>query len=101
MKNYHVVDATQRSALSVLGDKPWDVIIDDASHLPMHQLQTLEIFGPLIKSGGYYIIEDIVNLDVAQVLYEAGTKLGFDVTLHDLRPIKNRADDIMLVMKKT
>jgi hypothetical protein len=101
VKNYHVVDATQRSALSVLGDKPWDVIIDDASHLPMHQLQTLEIFGPLIKSGGYYIIEDIVNLDVAQVLYEAGTKLGFDVTLHDLRPIKNRADDIMLVMKKT
>jgi len=99
VKNYHVVDATQRKALEELGGE-WDVVIDDASHLPTHQLQTLDIFGPNVKSGGYYIIEDIVSLEVAQELFVAGTELSFDVTLHDLRPIKNRFDDIMLVMKK-
>ena len=99
VKNYHTVDATQPRALEELGGE-WDVVIDDASHLPVHQLQTLGIFGPLIRPGGYYIIEDIVSLEVAQELYVAAIELGFDVTLHDLRTIKNRFDDIMLVMKK-
>jgi len=99
VKNYHVVDATQRRALEELGGE-WDVVVDDASHLPVHQLQSLEIFGPNIRPGGYYVIEDIISLEVAQELYEAGVKLGFDITLRDLRPIKNRYDDIILVMKK-
>lgn len=99
VKNYHVVDATTRRALEELGGW-WEVVIDDGSHQHVHQQQSLELFGPLIKPGGYYIIEDIVSLDVAQSLYVIGTQLGFDVTLHDLRPIKNRFDDIMLVMKK-
>jgi hypothetical protein len=99
VKNYHVVDATQRRALEELGGE-WDVVVDDASHFPVHQLQSLELFGPLIRTGGYYVIEDIISLEVAQELYVVGCKLGFDVTLHDLRPIKNRSDDIMLVMKK-
>jgi hypothetical protein len=99
VKNYHVVDATQRRALNELSGE-WDVIVDDASHLPVHQLQSLEIFGPFIRTGGYYVIEDIISLEVAQELYVAACKLGFDVTLHDLRPVKNREDDIMLVMKK-
>jgi len=99
VKNYHVVDATRPSALNELPGE-WDVVIDDASHIPEHQMQSLNVFGPKVKPGGYYIIEDIVSLDVAQELYGAGDKLGFDVTLHDLRPIKNRFDDIMLVLKK-
>lgn len=37
----------------------FDIIIDDGSHHPADQLRTLELFFPLLRSGGYYSIEDI------------------------------------------
>lgn len=37
----------------------FDVIIDDASHLMYDQQITLYHFYPLVKPGGFYIIEDI------------------------------------------
>lgn len=36
-----------------------DVIIDDGSHLDMHQIATLQNLFPHLKDGGLYIIEDI------------------------------------------
>ncbi|CAL6330602.1 unnamed protein product [Bathycoccus prasinos] len=43
-----------------LKGQKFDVIVDDGSHVPWHQLFTLErIFGTLLKEGGIYIIEDI------------------------------------------
>jgi|AntAceMinimDraft_1070359.scaffolds.fasta_scaffold22263_2 hypothetical protein len=38
----------------------FDVIIDDGSHVPWHQIFTLEtIFDTWLKPGGLYVIEDI------------------------------------------
>jgi hypothetical protein len=37
----------------------FDIIIDDGSHVDYHQLTTLENFFDKVKSGGFYIIEDI------------------------------------------
>mmetsp|Transcript_8244 Transcript_8244/g.9489 ORF Transcript_8244/g.9489 Transcript_8244/m.9489 type:complete len:371 (+) Transcript_8244:111-1223(+) len=37
----------------------WDIIIDDASHVPYHQVITFEHLWKKVKPGGYYIIEDI------------------------------------------
>ena len=43
-----------------LGDAPFDIIIDDGSHVPWHQIFTLEsIFHTWLKPGGLYIIEDL------------------------------------------
>lgn len=40
--------------------KETDLIIDDGSHHPQHQFNTFcFLFEKLLKSGGYYIIEDI------------------------------------------
>jgi hypothetical protein len=37
----------------------FDVIVDDGSHIPEHQLQTLESLWPILSPGGVYILEDI------------------------------------------
>lgn len=37
----------------------YDVLIDDGSHLPSHQLISFESLWPHIKPGGIYVIEDI------------------------------------------
>lgn len=37
----------------------FDVIIDDGSHLPLHQVLTFQILYPLLNPSGIYIIEDV------------------------------------------
>jgi len=38
---------------------PFDIIIDDGSHIAEHQLATLRNFFPHLEANGYYVIEDI------------------------------------------
>lgn len=38
---------------------PLDLVIDDGSHIWDHQVTSLRYLLPFIKSGGYYILEDI------------------------------------------
>ena len=38
---------------------PWDIIIDDGSHVPQHVMYTFSELWKTVKRGGYYIIEDI------------------------------------------
>jgi len=42
----------------MIGDG-WDIIIDDGSHLPKHQQECLYHLINNVKSGGYYVIEDL------------------------------------------
>jgi len=43
-----------------LFDLKFDIIIDDGSHIPWHQIFTLErLFGDLLMEGGIYVIEDV------------------------------------------
>lgn len=37
----------------------FDIIIDDGSHLPSHQLISFETLWPAIRPGGMYVVEDI------------------------------------------
>lgn len=48
---------------SLYPDK-FDIIIDDGSHNPSHQIKTFERFSKLMNTGGLYIIEDIANGEV-------------------------------------
>lgn len=37
----------------------FDIIIDDGSHMSVHQIASFKITFPFVRSGGYYIIEDL------------------------------------------
>lgn len=38
---------------------PWDIIIDDGSHDPRHQVLTFETLWPYLNAGGLYCVEDL------------------------------------------
>ncbi len=38
---------------------PFDVIIEDGSHMWEHQITTLRTLFPFLKNGGFYIVEDL------------------------------------------
>ncbi len=40
---------------------PFDIINDDASHLPSDQITAFSTLFPYLKFGGYYILEDVVT----------------------------------------
>jgi hypothetical protein len=43
----------------LIGQGPWDIIIDDGSHVPSHMIFSLFSLWSSIKAGGLYIIEDL------------------------------------------
>jgi SAM-dependent methyltransferase len=51
-------DRIEEIVRNEFGAAPIDVIIDDASHQYQHTRRTFEIAFPLLRPGGWYIIED-------------------------------------------
>jgi hypothetical protein len=44
-----------------IGQDGFDVIVDDGSHRPDHQQLTFSVLFPLLRSGGFYFIEDLMD----------------------------------------
>jgi cephalosporin hydroxylase len=38
---------------------PFDIVIEDGSHMWEHQITTLRALFPFVRNGGYYIVEDL------------------------------------------
>ena len=57
----HTGDASspERLGVLVMATGPFDIIMDDASHINSHQIQTLENLISSLNLGGFYVIEDI------------------------------------------
>lgn len=51
----HEISSTYES----LGDRKFDLIIDDGSHIADHQITNFNILKGKMKKGGVYVIEDI------------------------------------------
>jgi cephalosporin hydroxylase len=81
----------------------FNIIIEDGSHDPNHQIQHFRDFSEYVKKGGLYIIEDI-NGFYFNVIKESIEKIAneksFRMIVHDLRGVKGRFDDILIVLKK-
>jgi len=50
----------------------FDIIIDDGSHCPEHQILTFETLFPLMRSNGIYVCEDMSNGVFKAIDYFAG-----------------------------
>ena len=98
----YIGDATLQSTINHFGCE-FDMIIEDASHTIDHQVQHFHDYFRFVKSGGYYIIEDVAesNKDsLAKCLLPLAQEQHFDCDIYDLRHKKSRFDDILFVFKK-
>jgi len=90
-----VGDATRAETFEHLAN--FDVIIDDGSHRLADQLATFHLLWPKLNPGGVYLIEDIHDLEYVQHHFK---QLADIVIIHDWRREKNRADDIIVEIRK-
>jgi hypothetical protein len=83
--------------------KNFDIIIDDGSHYEEDQLLCIKKYIDKLNKNGILIIEDICNEHVANNLfnYVKNNYPKYNVKIIDLRHIKQRADDILLVIENT
>jgi cephalosporin hydroxylase len=88
-------DAALPSVVDHLSGK-YDIVIDDGSHHFANQLSSFFILEPHLSNGAIYVIEDLQNEREAAML----NKLIPGSEIVDLRKIKNRYDDVLLVYKK-
>lgn len=87
-------DAISAAQLAeALGDRTFDLIVDDASHWESHQLQSFEILRPRLRPRGLYVVEDIQHESTANKFRD----LGFEI--EDLRGLRMRHDDLLAVFR--
>lgn len=80
-----IIDRQDILTLDVRGfNTTFDLIVDDASHIPEDQVATFKKLWPLLNKGGWYVIEDVyllrrqepllklVDVDIFKALTEYG-----------------------------
>lgn len=95
-----LVNATKQDEIDkYLKDKnlKFDIIIDDGSHQIQDQLNTVGLLYPYLNEGGIYIIEDIQAIDSQKQYFE---QLGVPIEIIDLRSVKGRHDDVLIIIRK-
>lgn len=94
-------DATRRETAESIGQR-FDLIIDDGSHLPEHQKQTLDVFAPYLKDDGIYVVEDIPfgSDKLRGELATIGRAHGLRMEWLDLTAQKRRFDDILAIFQR-
>jgi FkbM family methyltransferase len=95
-------DATLESTVNHFS-QTYDIIIEDASHTLNHQVQHFHDYAKFVRPGGLYIIEDVAEINkdsLEEHLASYAKQEGFDMYIYDLRPIKNRFDDILFIFQK-
>jgi len=76
----------------------FEVVIEDAGHEINQQLEIYEVLRHYMADGGIYIIEDVQNIDETRELFENIDK-SKTVTILDRRFIKNRYDDVLILIQ--
>lgn len=88
-------DAT-RPDINGLIEGSFDIIIDDGSHMEADQATTFRLLRDRIKKGGLYIIEDILAPDHS---IPRLSRLHDNCEVVDLRKVKGRFDDVLLIYR--
>jgi hypothetical protein len=79
----------------------FDIIVDDGPHT----IESLKIFiknySKMLSENGILVIEDVQSIDWYSILKEELPEdLQRNLKLYDLRNIKNKYDDILIVLEK-
>lgn len=76
---------------------PLTIAIDDGSHVLSDQLLFIQLIYPQLVEGGILVVEDIQNIESQKEVFDS---LNISYTIIDLRSVKGRYDDVLLVFKK-
>jgi len=99
LERVHVLKANSQRLGSAkelgLVEGSMDIILDDADHSDGGIQKTFEVFWPLLRPGGYYVIEDIATGANVWGKYTVGQKAlpGFSAVAHHASPAMRRAFD--------
>jgi hypothetical protein len=93
-------DAFNNDMLGLFKDNFFDFIIDDGPHTLESQLYSIIYWSKKLKSGGKLIIEDVQNINHIVYLEKITDSNLFNSNVFDLRPNKNRYDDIIFEVTK-
>jgi predicted O-methyltransferase YrrM len=97
-----LMDGYQKESIKAIKNKypeGFDIIIEDGPHNLETQMFALKEYSKLLKKGGVLIIEDIQSESDLNELLTVKLR-GKTVEVVDLRHIKNRYDDLMIVVRK-
>lgn len=89
--------------LSLITLAGFDIVIDDGSHAPEDMVASFVMWSSKVKSGGLYVIEDVTEdaLRICRPIFELlATKERMSFKVLDLRHIKGRFDDIMMIFER-
>jgi len=75
----------------------FDMIVEDGSHKPEDILWAAQWYSELLSEDGVMILEDIPNAEVVEKLKEIQ---GFFTIDYDLRKVKGRWDDRVVVLER-
>lgn len=104
----HEVDLIE----SYLGDRTFDIVIDDACHIMSYQIATFKHAWKYVRPGGFYVIEDLHTSLMEEYIDSEITALEFlrdidyaeyDIEFLDIfsnRDIKNNIDCITSIIRK-
>lgn len=98
----HEMDGTRRETAEAIGLR-FDLIVEDGSHLPDHQVASLDAFAPFLKSEGVYVLEDIDGAHADELrprLAATAATHGLEMEWLDLRGVKGRWDDILAIFRR-
>jgi hypothetical protein len=102
--DYHIMDAFNKTSVSYLKTKypdGFDIIIEDGPHTLQSQIFAVQNYVELLKDGGILIIEDVQNFDHIKIIMDSiGETFHTSMEFVDLRHVKNRYDDLLIVIKK-
>ncbi len=94
----HIMDATNPDKVKQeFGQMLFDVIIEDCNHSVVQQLELYKVFSQYLSPNSIYIIEDIENIDESRSIFE-NIDESKNVTIIDNRAIKNRFDDVLVII---
>jgi len=96
-----VGNATSREDVDrLIGFDIFDVIIDDGSHKVDDQIRTFDLLWPRLAKGGRFFIEDVAGTRERQKLEQVFESRNLFYTVWDLRHVKDRFDDILIMVEK-
>ena len=80
----------------------YDIIIDDGDHTFEGQIETAQVWIPKLNKNGLYIIEDVSGFNshiYGQLLFDIN-RLDLTVDILDMRSVKDRYDDMLVVFSE-